>query len=128
MVVTRATRNRFVGVEPARGFESHRLRQKPATAKVVGFIFKVGSNPRGFCRQENSVVHCFQAKELERQRKPDSMQGKAAADGESHRLRQEPMTILSCRFYFYPKGIRIRKKNKTTPMEWFNFSSIILLR
>ena len=28
MVVTRATRNRFVGVEPARGFESHHLRQK----------------------------------------------------------------------------------------------------
>ncbi len=37
MVVTRATRNRFVGVEPARGFESHHLRQKPIT-EVIGFF------------------------------------------------------------------------------------------
>ena len=28
VVVTRTTRNRFVGDEPARGFESHRLRQQ----------------------------------------------------------------------------------------------------
>ena len=28
-------------------------------------------------------------------------QYKAAADGESHRLRQEPMTILSCRFFYF---------------------------
>ena len=39
MVVTRATRNRFVGVEPARGFESHHLRQKPITFVLSVFYF-----------------------------------------------------------------------------------------
>ena len=35
MVVTRTTRNRFVGVEPARGFESHALRQKEQQILIV---------------------------------------------------------------------------------------------
>ena len=34
MVITRTTRNRFAGDEPARGFESHRLRQK-ITATLI---------------------------------------------------------------------------------------------
>ena len=38
MVVTRATRNRFVGVEPARGYESHRLRQGQIAAAIC-FLF-----------------------------------------------------------------------------------------
>ena len=33
MVVTRTIRNRFVGDEPARGFESHRLRQSSASTR-----------------------------------------------------------------------------------------------
>ena len=34
MVITRTTRNRFVGVEPARGFESHALRHKGTVAMI----------------------------------------------------------------------------------------------
>ena len=30
MVITRTTRNRLIGDEPVRGFESHRLRHRPA--------------------------------------------------------------------------------------------------
>ncbi len=38
MVVTRTIRNRFVGDEPARGFESHHLRHKKALAKASAFL------------------------------------------------------------------------------------------
>ena len=50
MVVTRATRNRFVGVEPARGFESHRLRQKPVIIILSVFLFDNTYKP------ESSVI------------------------------------------------------------------------
>ena len=41
MVVTGTTRNRFVGVEPARGFESHHLRQQISTGRVIKSAFVV---------------------------------------------------------------------------------------
>ena len=40
-VITRTTRNRFVGDEPARGFESHRLRQKTTDSdRNLSFLTK----------------------------------------------------------------------------------------
>lgn len=41
VVVTRTTRNRFVGEEPARGFESHHLRQYVALTVKLCLSFSV---------------------------------------------------------------------------------------
>ena len=47
MVVTRATRNRFVGVEPARGFESHHLRQNRSVQNVLKAVLRLRFFHRG---------------------------------------------------------------------------------
>ncbi len=49
MVVTRTTRNRFVGDEPARGFESHHLRQG-----LLG-----GFRPQGVLLYARALSKCF---------------------------------------------------------------------
>lgn len=47
MVITRTTRNRLIGDEPVRGFESHRLRQGLVVDyPLQAFTFYAGFSPR----------------------------------------------------------------------------------
>ena len=41
MVITRTTRNRLIGDEPVRGFESHRLRHTAVNAMSFAAVFSI---------------------------------------------------------------------------------------
>ena len=49
MVVTRTIRNRFVGDELARGFESHRLRQGLLEGFILQGVLSFSLNPFNIC-------------------------------------------------------------------------------
>ena len=48
MVITRTTRNRFAGDEPARGFESHHLRQRLLEDVIIQGVFSFLLKPFSF--------------------------------------------------------------------------------
>ena len=64
MVVTRATRNRFVGVEPARGFESHRLRQNRQPPRLSVLFLRWVRTREGFAVKETVWHTVFRQKSL----------------------------------------------------------------
>ena len=61
MVATRTIRNRFVGAEPARGFESHLLRHKakPGRSSRSGLAFLFYYSARGASSAFNNCRNLY---------------------------------------------------------------------